>query len=162
MMMVSNIEKALEKAGLFLPEINSPGSNYLPYQISGNKVYIAGQICKWNGEMVYQGAVEKDVSLDDAIKAAEICALNMMFQLRNACDGDLARVEKCLKLEVYINSEAGFSRHATVANGATDVFLKGMGAKGKHTRVSVGSISLPGNSTVEICGEFEIKGGGLK
>ena len=157
MIMTSKVEKALEKEGLFLPEMNAPGSNYLAYQISGNKVYIAGQICKWNGEMVYQGAVEKDVPLDDAIKAAEICALNMMFQLRNACDGDLGRVEKCLKLEVYINSQAGFSKHAAVANGATDVFLKGMGVKGQHTRVSVGSISLPGNSTVEICGEFEIK-----
>jgi enamine deaminase RidA (YjgF/YER057c/UK114 family) len=155
--MKSAAEQELNKAGLSLPETNSPGANYEAYRVSGNKVYIAGQICKWNGEMVYQGAVEKDVSLDDAAKAAEICALNMLFQLKKACNGNLNYVKKCLKLEVYVNSTAGFSRHASVANGATEVLIKALGVNGQHTRIAVGSISLPGNSTVEICGEFEVR-----
>ena len=157
--LTSLVEERLSSAGLSLPEKNAPGSSYIPFRKSGNKVYVAGQICKWNGEMVYQGAVERDQPLEEAIKASEICALNILFQLKQACDGDLDRVAQCLKLEVYVNSAAGFTKHASVANGATDVLVKAFGDQGQHTRISVGSISLPGNSTVEVCGEFELKNG---
>lgn len=157
--MISQVEDRLKKAGLSLPNTNSPGANYIPYRVSGNKVYIAGQICKWEGNMVYQGAVERDVSLADAINASEICALNILYQLKQACKGNLDKVSKCLKLEVYVNSAAGFTKHASVANGATDVLVTALGEKGEHTRISVGSISLPGNSTVEVCAEFEVSQG---
>lgn len=157
--MISQVESRLEKAGYTLPTTSSPGANYIPYRISGNKIYIAGQICKWEGRMLYQGAVEKDVPLNEAIKASELCALNILFQLKQACKGNLDLVSKCLKLEVYVNSEAGFTKHASVANGATNVLVAALGDQGEHTRISVGSISLPGNSTVEVCAEFESRNG---
>lgn len=156
--MTSSAESALAKMGLILPAVNKPGANYVAFQVSGNRVYIAGQICKWNGEMIYQGSVEKDVSIEDAKLAAQICALNILYQLKNACGGNLDRVSQCLKLTVYINSEPDFTKHAEVANGATEVLLTAFGIKGEHARVSVGCVSLPGNSTVEVCGEFEING----
>ncbi|MBL4800962.1 MAG: RidA family protein [Emcibacter sp.] len=155
--MTSKIEANLATLGLALPEKNAPAANYIAYQRAGNIIYVSGQICKWNGELLYKGAVEKDVSLDDAVKAAEICALNMLLQLKAACNGNLDNLKSCLKLSVYIKSDADFKSHATVANGASDIFIKTMGDKGQHTRISMGCISLPADATVEICGVFEVE-----
>lgn len=155
--MTSKIEIMLATLGHMLPEKNDPAANYIAYRRSGNIIFISGQICKWDGKLVYRGAVGKDVSLEDAVKAAEICALNLLLQLKHACNGNLDDVKRCLKLSVYINSGADFQSHAQVANGASDIFVKCMGDEGQHTRVSMGCISLPAGATVEICGVFDVE-----
>ena len=155
--MTSKIEMKLNKLGFTLPEKNNPAANYIAYRRAGNTLYISGQICKWDGELLYRGAVGKDLSLEDGVKAAEICALNLLLQLKIACDGNLDLIESCLKLSVYINSDSHFQNHAQVANGASDIFVKCMGDKGQHTRVSMGCISLPAGASVEISGVFQLE-----
>lgn len=155
--MASNIEEILRELGYVLPETNEPGANYLAYKQTGNILFVAGQICKWNGELLYRGAVGRDVSVEAAVKAAEICALNLLLQIKSACDGSLDRLDNCLSLSVYVNSDASFHDHARVANGASDILIKCLGEKGRHTRVSLGCSSLPKNATVEVSGVFELE-----
>ncbi len=157
--MLSDAEKQLKSMGLSLPEKSDPGSNYIPYRRSGSIVYFSGQICKWNGELKYSGSVGNDVTLEEAVKGAEICALNLLFQVKEACNGNLNKVKNCINISVYVNSDAGFKNHATVANGATDIITKCFGEKGQHTRAAMGCSSLPGGSTVEITGIFELEEG---
>lgn len=155
--MASIIETKLKALGFILPEKNNPAANYIAYRRAGNTLYISGQICKWNGELLYRGAVGKDLCLEDGVKAAEICALNLLLQLKLACNGNLDLIESCLKLSVFINSGSDFHNHAQVANGASDIFIKCMGDKGQHTRVSMGCISLPAGASVEISGVFQLQ-----
>jgi len=154
--MLSIAEKELEKMGLALPDSSAPGSNYIPYKQAGSIVFFSGQICKWNGELKYRGAVDNDVTLDQAVKGAEICALNLLYQVKEACNGNLDRVRNCLNISVYINSGTDFNDHAAIANGATNIITKCFGEKGHHTRAAIGCSSLPGGSTVEITGIFEL------
>lgn len=155
--MKSAVEKKLEALGLNLPDNNGPAANYIAYRRSGNIVYISGQTPKWNGELVYRGAVGNELSVEDGVKAAQLCALNLLLQLKEVCQGNLDLVKKCMNLSVFINSDSKFEKHAYVANGASDVFIKTMGEKGQHSRASTGSVSLPGRASVEVMGVFELE-----
>jgi len=156
--MKSDMEIKLESMGLALPESNEPGSNYIPFKRCGTTVYFSGQICKWEGKLIYSGPVGCETTLEQAVKGAEICALNLLYQVNEACNGNLDRIKSCLNILVYVNSDANFKKHAVIANGATDIIIKCLGEKGRHTRAAMGCSTLPGGSTVEITGIFEIEG----
>jgi enamine deaminase RidA (YjgF/YER057c/UK114 family) len=141
--------------GLELPASCAPRGRFLPWTRSRGTIYLAGQICEWNGDVRYRGAVGQAVSIDDAIRAAEICALNLLFHLRAACDGDLARVVRCLRVGAFVNAEPGFSDSPKVANGASDLFIALWGEVGRHARTAVGVSALPMNAAVEIDAIFE-------
>tara|TARA_B100001939_G_scaffold348196_1_gene373679 strand:- start:9303 stop:9779 length:477 start_codon:yes stop_codon:yes gene_type:complete len=153
---MSQVEQKLRKLGLSLPERNGPVGNYVAYSRYGALVYVSGQTCKWNGKLVYRGAVGQEVSLEEGIKAAEFCALNLFLQLKIACGGDLDHLQSCLKLTVYVNAAADFRDHSRVADGASDLFRKCLGERGQHARAAVGCSSLPGGASVEIDGIFEL------
>ena len=106
--MKSSIEQKLHEIGLKLPEENKPAANYMAFRSSGNQIYISGQTSKWNGILKYKGAVGTDISVEDGVKAAETCALNILLQLKNACNGNLNLVKKCINLSVFIYSGASF------------------------------------------------------
>ncbi len=101
--MAGRIEARLEELGIELPKASAPAANYVPYVISGNLVFIAGQITFWNGEIKFIGKVGRDFSTDEGKQAARLCGLNLIAQLKNACDGDLDRVRRCVKLGVFVN-----------------------------------------------------------
>ena len=92
--MTSNIETRLTEQQIELPQATSAVANYIPFVLSGNTVYISGQITIWNGDLRYQGKLGKGVSLDEGYRAARLCGLNLLAQLKNACGGDLNALDR--------------------------------------------------------------------
>ena len=154
--MVNPNQKLLE-LGIDLPKSNPPASNYLPYKIVCEFLYISGQTCRENGEMKFKGQVGEEVSLESGYEAAKLCAVNIISQLNSALQGDLSKVQECVKLNIFVNCKSDFTNHAKVANGASDIIVEIFGEAGRHVRAAVGCISLPGNSAVEIEGVFKVK-----
>lgn len=147
----------LLELGITLPDASAALANYVPYVISGKHVYFSGQICREGGEIVYKGQVGKDLTIEEAHKAARLCALNLLAQLNHACKGNLNQVARCVKLVVFIASAPEFSRHSEVANGASELFVEVFGDQGRHARSSIGVSSLPLNTAVEVEAVFELK-----
>ena len=151
-----NYDEKLKKLGITLDKPSKPAANYIPYTISGNLVFISGQLPFKNGKIPITGIVGKDVDINDAIKMAEICAYCLISQLKQACDNDLNKVKKVIKLGGFVASSKNFGDQPQVINGASDVMVKVFGDIGKHSRFAVGVASLPRNAPVEVEGIFEI------
>jgi enamine deaminase RidA (YjgF/YER057c/UK114 family) len=154
--MSKTLEK-LKSLRINLPTPAAPVANYVGFVKSGNQVFVSGQLPLENGELKYVGKVGSKISVDDAKKAARLCAINILAQLNSACDGNLDRVVSCIKLGVFVNGDADFTDHPLVANGASDLMVEVLGDAGKHARAAVGSGSLPRGVCVEVDAIFEIK-----
>ncbi len=154
---MSNIDTKLTSLGITLPTPAAPVANYVGFVKSGNVVFISGQLPLENGKLQFVGKVGSEISADDAKKAARLCAINLLAQLKVACEGDLDRVVKCVKLGIFVNGDANFKDHPAVANGASDLMVEALGDVGKHARAAVGSGSLPFGVSVEVDAIFEIK-----
>ena len=150
------IEKKLSSLGINLPIAAAPAANYVPYVISGKKIFVAGQIPFWNGELKGIGKVGQDVSTEEAAEIARICGLNLIAQAKAACDGDLDRIIGVVKLGGFVNCIETFQDHPEVINGASNLMVDVFGEKGTHSRFAVGVNSLPRGVSVEIDGVFEI------
>lgn len=146
----------LLELGITLPDATAPLANYVPYVISGKHVYFSGQICKENGEISYKGLVGTDLDISEGKKAARVCAINLLAQLNQACNGDLTKVARCVKLGVFVACAADFTQHSEVANGASELFVEVFGEKGRHSRSAIGVSSLPFNTAVEVEAVFEL------
>ena len=155
--MTNKIDKKLQELGITIPAALTPVANYVPFVKSGNQVFISGQLPIENGEVKYVGKLGKEISIDDGKKAARICALNLIAILKNACDGNLDKVVKCVKLGIFINATPEFTDHPSVGNGASDLMVEIFGDKGKHARFAMGAGSLPRGVSVEIDAVFEIE-----
>ncbi len=155
--MQSAIDQRLAELGLILPEPGSPGGNYVPYVIAGDLVFISGQVCRKDGRLVCAGKVGRGVTVEDARQAALVCALNLIAHLKVACEGDLERVVRCVRLSGFVNSDPDFKNHPSVLNGASDVMTQIFGERGKHARTAVGVAALPGDASVEVEGIFQIQ-----
>jgi len=147
----------LAARGLQWPERCAPRGRFLPWRRAGTTVYLAGQICEWNGDVPYQGPIGDRVSISDGIRAAELCALNLLFHLREACGGELDRVAGCLRVGAFVNALPGFRDSPRVADGASELFIALWGEAGRHARTAVGVAALPMNASVEIDAIFELK-----
>jgi len=154
---MSKIEEKLSALGIILPTPAVPVANYVGYVKSGDQVFVSGQLPIENGEVKFVGKVGSKISVEDAKKAARLCAINLLAQVKAACEGDLQRVVRCVKLGVFVNGDADFTDHPIVANGASDLMVEVLGDAGKHARAAVGSGSLPRGVSVEIDAIFEIK-----
>ncbi|HEX6957877.1 MAG TPA: RidA family protein [Ferrovibrio sp.] len=141
---------------LELPQPTVPVANYVPYVISGNLVFVAGQIPLWNGEVRYIGRIGETLSLEDGVSAARICGLNIISQVRAACGGNLDRVKRCVKLGGFVNCTADFTDQPKVINGASDLMVEVFQDAGKHARFAVGANVLPRGVAVEVEAIFEI------
>ena len=153
---MSQINQKLNELGIKIPEPAVPIANYVGFVVSGKNIFISGQLPIENGELKYIGKVGANISVEDAKKAAKICAINILSQLKFAC-GNLEKVTKCIKLGVFVNSAEDFIDHPAIANGASDLMVEVFGNKGKHTRSAVGSSSLPCGVSVEVDAIFEIE-----
>ncbi len=154
--MAGKIDARLAELGLELPEAASPAANYVPYVVSGNLIFLSGQITMWNGELKYVGTIGGDLGLDDGYQAARICALNLLTQAKAACDGDLDRIRRVVKLGGFVNCTPDFTDQPKVINGASDLMVEVLGEAGRHARFAVGAPSLPLGIAVEVDGVFEV------
>ena len=143
------IEQKLTELGIKLPETPKPLAVYIPAMLSENLVFTAGQIPLLNGELKYAGKVGKDLSLELGAKAAELCALNCLSAVKSV-SGDLDKIERIIKVTVFVNSAEAFTDQPKVANGASFLIEKIFGESGKHVRSAVGVNELPINSAVEV------------
>lgn len=147
---MGQIDKRLAELGLVVPQPAKPVANYVGWVRSGNLVFTAGQVSLADGKILYQGKVGGEISLEDANRAARLCALNVIGQLRDACGGDLDRVVRIVKVVGFVNAVPEFADHPKAVNGASDLLVEVFGDKGKHARSAVGSGSLPLNVAVEV------------
>ena len=156
--MASSIEKKLADLGITLPPPGAPGGNYVPFVVVGNLAFMAGQVAREAGKMKYTGKVGKDITIEQGQEAAKLCAVNLLAQLKEACGGDLDRVERCVRLGGFVNSPLDFYDHPKVINGASDFIVAVMGERGQHARTAVGVSALPLDSAVEVEAIFQLKG----
>ncbi len=154
--MSGKIDARLKELGIALPTPPAPVASYVPHVVSGNLVYISGQVTMADGGLKYVGTVGKELSLEDGQAAARLCAINVLAQVKAACGGDLDRVKRCVKVGVFVNAVPGYTQHPEVANGASDLFVAVLGDAGRHARAAVGAGSLPRNVGCEVEAVFEI------
>lgn len=155
--MAGQIEARLKELGIELPEAASPAANYIPFVVSGNLVFISGQITLLDGKIEFQGRVGDEFTVDEGYQAARLCGLNLLAQLKVAAGGDLDNVSRVVKLGGFVNSVSDFNNQPEVINGASDLMVEVFGDSGKHARFAVSAGALPRNVAVEIDGIFELK-----
>ena len=155
--MANIIEQRLKELSIELDEASVPAGSYVPYVVTNNLVFISGQLPFINGELIIKGRVGENVTIDDAIKMSEACAKALLSQLKAACNGNLDKVKKVVKLGGFVASSSDFTDQPKVINGASDLIVNIFGDKGKHARFAVGVAALPLNVPVEIDGVFEIE-----
>lgn len=146
---VDTMVEKLGSLGLSLPDAAPSRANFLPSTRSGNLLFLSGQICEWNGVPRYFGPVAPDYDLVTARKAAEMCALNLLFNIRAAA-GSLDRVSAVLRLGAFVSAPAGFPDGPQIANGASDLLVHLFGERGRHARTAVCVSSLPANALIEV------------
>jgi enamine deaminase RidA (YjgF/YER057c/UK114 family) len=149
-------EQRMIDLGIALPDIPTPIANFVPYRRDRHRVFLAGQICEWNGEVKYRGKLGVEHALADGQDAARICALNLLAALREACDGSLNRVTGCLRVGGFVNCAPDYIHVPQVINGASDIFHALFGECGRHARTAIGVASLPQGAAVEVDAIFAI------
>ena len=146
---MSAIDDRLQAANITLPEASAPAANYIPWTKAGDLVFTAGQLPLENGKLASTGRLGEDLDTAEGAAAARQCAINILAQLKAAA-GDLGRIEKLVKLTVFVASAPHFTEQHLVANGASDLLAEILGKAGRHARSAVGTASLPLNAPVEI------------
>src|SRR5579863_6060710 len=141
--MTGRIDGRLKELRIELPQTAAPVANYVPYAVSGNLVFVSGQISVWNGGKPRGiGKLGASISIADGQAAARLCALNILAQVRAACGGDLDRVRRVVRLGGYVNCTPDFTEMPQVVNGASDLMVEVFGDNGRHARMAVGVSSL--------------------
>jgi len=148
--MSGDVETRLKELGIEVPDAAAPVANYVGWVRSGNLVFVSGQVTLVDGKPRYQGKLGESLSLEDGQEAAKLCAINIVAQLKQACDGDLDRVGRIVRLGGFVNSTPDFVQQPQVINGASDFMVAVFGDKGRHSRAAVSVASLPLGVAVEI------------
>ena len=154
--MHAKVDMHIAQLGIELPTPAPPAGAYVPFVVAGRLLLVAGQLPMWNGTLKYDGRVGAEITLEDGIAAARLCGLNVLAQARAACDGDLDRVRRVLRLGGFVQAAPGFTDHPKVLNGASELMVEVFGQAGRHVRVAVGAASLPMAAAVEVEAMFEI------
>ena len=150
-------EKNIKELGIVIPDLQVALANYVPFKIIDNFIYISGQAPIKDGIMKFTGKVSEDISIEEGIKAAELCCINIIAGLKKAINHDWNKLDSFIKLGGFVNCLNDFTDHPKIINGASDLLIKIFGDQGKHTRFAVGSNSLPMNISVEIDAIIKIK-----
>lgn len=154
--MSGRIEAKLAELGVTLPSAPAPAANYVPYVRAGDMVYVSGQISTGPDGLI-KGRLGDGMNIEDGAAAARVCAINLLAQLKAACEGDLDRLVRVVKLGGFVNSHPDFTDHPKVINGASDFMVEVLGDAGKHARAAVGVAALPLGVAVEIEAVFQIR-----
>ncbi|WP_158805573.1 MULTISPECIES: RidA family protein [unclassified Acidisoma] len=155
-MTMATIESRLAELGITLPEPPAPVATYVPFTIHQGVVTISGQLPLRDGALLATGKLGAEVSVEAGKAAARACFINLLAQLRAACDGDLGRVRRVLRLGGFIASTPDFTQQAAVMNGASDLAVEIFGDIGRHARSTIGVAVLPLDAAVEVEGLFAI------
>ena len=151
-----NFEEKIKELNLKLPEARDPVGSYLASKIIGKMLFISGQISiSEKGELI-KGKIGKELKTEDGYEAAKRCGLNIISQVKKACEGDLSKVKSCIKLTGFVNSTEDFTEQPKVINGASDLIVSIFGDAGMHTRAAVSTNSLPLGVSVEVDAIFEL------
>jgi len=152
---MSSVDARLAELNIVLPEPVAPVANYAPFVVTGNLVFISGQVSIGPNGLV-TGKVGAALTIEQGIEAAQACGVNLIAQLKAACAGDLGRVRRVVKLGGFVNCNPDFVDQPKVVNGASDLMVAVFGAAGRHARAAVGAPALPLDAAVEVDGVFEI------
>ena len=151
-----NFEDKIKELQIELPEAKAPVGSYVATKMVGKLLYISGQISMNSKGELIKGKVGKDLTTDEAYKAAERCGLSIVAQVKKACDEDLSKIKSCVKLTGFVNSTEDFIEQPKVINGASDLIVSVFGDAGMHTRAAVSTNSLPLGVSVEVDAIFEL------
>ena len=154
--MPGKIDARIAELKIELPKAAAPVANYVPVVIAGKTAYTSGQVTVFNGEFKFIGKLGKEFGIEDGQKAARLCGLNVIAQVKAAI-GDLDKVKRVLKLTCFVNSMPDFTDQPKVANGVSDLMVEVFGDAGKHARSAVGVNVLPLNVAVEVEAVFELE-----
>jgi len=143
------VEENLKNLGIIIPDAPKPLGAYRPVAISGNIIFVSGQLPIEKGKLKYKGKVGSDISLDDGVHASKIAAINILSVMKQEL-GDLDKINRILKLTGYVASAPGFDMQAKVVDGASELFYQVFGENGIHARAAVGVFELPLGAPVEI------------
>jgi enamine deaminase RidA (YjgF/YER057c/UK114 family) len=144
---MSAIHDRLAGLGIVLPEAAAPVAAYVPAVLAGGMLHISGQVSFENGTLL-TGRLGDDLDLEDGVRAARACGLMLLAQIEKAIGLD--RVERIVKLGVFVNSSASFTDQPKVANGASELMEQAFGEAGRHARAAVGVVALPLGAAVEV------------
>ena len=151
-----SIEEKIKQLNIEIPKSPKPVGAYVAFRIVNKLVYISGQVSfDQNGNLI-KGKVGSELSLEQGQEAAKACAINIISQLKSACEGDLEKVKSCIKINGYVNSTDNFLDQPKIINAASELIVNVFGEKGKHARAAVSVNSLPLGAAVEIESIFEI------
>ena len=149
-------EKNINDLKLELPEARDPVGSYVASKIFGKMLFISGQISiSSEGELI-KGKIGNELTTEDGYQAAKRCGLNIISQVKKACNGDLSKIKSCIKLTGFVNSTEDFIEQPKVINGASDLIVSVFGDAGMHTRAAVSTNSLPLGVSVEVDAIFEL------
>ena len=150
------IDQKIEELELKLPEARDPVGSYVASKVIGKMLFISGQISiAENGELI-KGKVGRELKTEEGYEAAKRCGLNIISQVKKACDNDLSKIKCCVKLTGFVNSTEDFIEQPKVINGASDLISAIFGDAGMHTRAAVSTNSLPLGVSVEVDAIFEL------
>ena len=149
------IETRLAELGVTLESPPAPAANYVPSVKAGGLLYVSGQISQNDGGLI-TGKLGADLDVEAGAAAARTCAISLLTQVKAACDGDIERLTRVVKLTGFVNSTADFTEQPKVINGASDFLVEALGEAGRHARSAVSAAALPLGVAVEIEGIFEI------
>lgn len=150
------IEARLAELGIDLPKPAAAVANYVAFVRSGNLVHISGQLSN-DAKGGVKGTVGDDVDLETAMAGARLCAINLIAQMKAACDGDLERVARVIKLGGFVQAAGDFTDIPKVINGCSDVMVDVFGDAGRHARSAVGVYRLPLGFAVEVDAVIEVR-----
>ena len=143
------IDAVLASLGISLPSPPSAAGSYVPVVVSGNLVFVSGQIPLVGKDLKFKGKVGKDLAIENGQEAARLCAINALAHLKSSL-GTLDRISRIVKVTGFVNCDPSFTDHPKVINGASDLLVKVFGENGRHARAAVGTSSLPLDSAVEV------------
>lgn len=143
-----SVADRLKAAGVTLPEARPPVANYVPFVITGNMLFISGQVSAAPDGLI-KGRLGEDMTLEQGQHAARICAINLIAQMKAAL-GDLERVKRIVKLGGFVNAAKDFVEIPKVVNGCSDLMVEVFGDRGRHARSAVACPVLPMGSAVEV------------
>jgi len=152
--MANTVAERLKSLGIDLPQPPKPVASYVGFVRHGDLVFVSGQLPLVEGMLTMSGLLGRNVTIEQGAEAARICAINLLAQVSAACDGDLERVIRCVRLGGFVACVPEFTDHPKVVNGASNLIGDVLGERGAHARAAVGVPSLPLNACVEVDAVF--------
>ena len=154
---MAGVADRLAGLGITLPTPMPPMANYVPYVRTGTLVVVSGQVPAQDGRIAFTGKLGAELDVAQGQLAARLCFVNVLAHLAAACGGDLDRVAQVVRLGGFVACGPGFTQHALVMNGASDLAAAVFGEAGRHARSTIGVPSLPGDAAVEVEGMFALR-----